>query len=60
VIVIRSADFDTMGVPLARWRRGLPLLVASPTVDATHSELFFAPHVDEVAEAVATAVTGVQ
>jgi thioesterase domain-containing protein len=54
-ILVRSADFDAMGVPLARWRRGLPQLVASPSVGGTHNELFYSPHIDEVAAAVATA-----
>ena len=56
-ILVRSADFDEMGVPLARWRRGLPHLVASPSVEATHGQLFYTPYVDEVAAALG-AVSG--
>ena len=55
-ILVRGSDFDEMGVPLARWQRGLPQLVESPTVEATHNDLFYAPSVDEVARAMAKAV----
>ena len=52
---IRAADFDSMGVPLDHWRRGLPQLRASPSVEATHNMLFYAPYVDEVAAALVAA-----
>ena len=55
-ILVRGSDFDEMGVSLDRWRRGLPRLVASPGVEGTHNDLFYAPYVDEVARAVARAV----
>ncbi len=51
-ILIRAADFDGMGVPLARWRTGLPQLVATPVLESTHGLLFYAPHIDDVAAAV--------
>ncbi len=55
-ILVRGSDFDEMGVPLARWQRGLPQLIASPSVGGTHNDLFCAPYVDEVARAMAKAV----
>jgi acyl-CoA synthetase (AMP-forming)/AMP-acid ligase II/thioesterase domain-containing protein len=57
-ILIRAADFDGMGVPLDRWRRGLPRLAATPGLESTHGLLFYAPQVDEVAAVVGAAAAG--
>ncbi len=54
-ILVRSADFDTMGVPLSYWRTGLPQLVSTSVVAGAHGRLFHPPYVDEVAAALAAA-----